>query len=87
MTDETLAQLFSEAGVVKSAKTQLKPDGFPRGWGWVNMLYFISRKQLNGFPYNAILDVSTESLNSILLKKHNVPSSYSTAEHRLMAPH
>jgi RNA recognition motif-containing protein len=33
MTDDTLAQLFSEAGVVKSAKTQLKPDGFPRGWG------------------------------------------------------
>ena len=35
MTDETLSALFSEAGVVKSAKIQMKSDGFPRGWGWV----------------------------------------------------
>jgi RNA recognition motif-containing protein len=36
MTDESLAELFGEAGVVKSAKIQLKPDGLRRGWGYVN---------------------------------------------------
>lgn len=33
MTDEILAAIFSEAGVVKNAKVQVKPDGLPRGWG------------------------------------------------------
>jgi hypothetical protein len=80
MTDEGLAELFAEAGVVKTAKIQLKPDGLRRGWGYVNKKLIICWFHIIPHHLNCI-DSCTYSiyflndkvwLNLTLLKKRNV---------------